>query len=53
MKIFFLNFEQYEGDWFDNQMHGRGVYSWPDKRLYEGEYQFDKKQGFGIYIWND
>ena len=43
----------YEGDWFDNQMHGKGVYFWPDGRRYEGDYYMDKKQGYGTYYWPD
>jgi hypothetical protein len=34
----------YDGDWYDNKMHGYGVYCWKDGRRYEGQYFMDKKQ---------
>ena len=37
----------------DNNMHGKGVYTWPDGRKYDGFYHRDKKHGFGIYSWAD
>lgn len=58
----------YEGDWLNNNMHGKGVYTWKDGRRYEGEYLNDKKhvdfksyylhsyfnnQGYGTYAWAD
>jgi hypothetical protein len=36
-----------------NQLHGQGVYTWPDGRSYVGEYRLDKKHGVGIYSWPD
>ena len=33
----------YRGDWMNDNMHGKGVYTWNDGRKYEGEYQNDKK----------
>lgn len=44
---------RYEGEWLDNNMHGKGIYTWKDGRKYEGEYVNDKKQGHGIYVWAD
>lgn len=41
----------YEGEYRLNQMHGRGLYIWPDGRKYNGEYSKDKKNGFGVYYW--
>ena len=38
--------KRYEGDWKDNNMHGKGIYTWKDGRKYEGEYLNDKKHGF-------
>jgi len=34
-------------------MHGKGIFTWADKRKYEGEYFDDKKQGHGIFTWPD
>lgn len=28
----------YEGSWYQNKMHGKGVYNWNDGRRYEGNY---------------
>jgi len=33
----------YQGDWLNNNMHGKGVYTWKDGRRYDGEYLNDKK----------
>ena len=37
----------------DNNMEGKGVYTWADGRRYQGEYFKDKKHGFGKYTWAD
>ena len=29
---------KYIGEWLDNFMHGKGVFSWPDGRKYEGDF---------------
>ena len=42
---------KYIGDWKNNKMDGRGVFSWPDGRSYEGEYKDDKKHGIGHFKW--
>jgi len=44
---------RYEGEWYNNCMHGKGIYTWPDGRKYEGEYNYDKKHGYGILTWTD
>ena len=52
----------YEGEWKNNNMHGKGIYTWKDGRKYEGsylliivlgEYTMDKKHGKGAYTWAD
>lgn len=43
----------YIGDWYENMMHGDGVYMWQDGRIYKGMYDKDKKNGYGIYLWAD
>jgi len=35
----------FKGEWFDNKMHGYGVFTWADGRVYEGDYVDDKKEG--------
>ncbi|MFN9905335.1 MAG: membrane-binding protein, partial [bacterium] len=41
------------GQWKNNKMEGRGVFTWPDGRKYEGEYLDDKKEGKGTFYWPD
>ena len=48
-EYFIHNLQIYEGEWLENKMHNRGIYSWKDGRKYEGEYQQDLKHGFGVY----
>ena len=26
----------YQGDFYDNNIHGRGIYKWADGRVYDG-----------------
>ncbi len=44
---------EYSGEWKDNKMHGKGIFSWKDGRRYEGEYIDDKKHGYGEFSWPD
>ena len=44
---------QYNGEWRDNKMHGKGEFRWADGRVYNGEYVNDKKHGKGVYSWPD
>lgn len=39
----------YLGEWYDQKLHGLGIYKWKDGKVYKGEYFNDKKHGFGIY----
>ena len=34
--------ETYTGEWKDNKMHGKGIFTWKDGRKYDGEYVDDK-----------
>jgi hypothetical protein len=34
----FSNNNNYEGYWENGEMHGFGIFQWPDKKLYLGEY---------------
>lgn len=34
-------------------MHGKGIFTWPDKKQYNGEYVDDKKEGYGEFYWPD
>jgi len=35
----------HKGEWFNNKMHGFGVYKWPEggvSKIYKGEFKNDK-----------
>jgi hypothetical protein len=43
----------FNGEWLNNKMHGKGVFTWSDGRKYEGDYHDDKKSGYGVFTWPD
>jgi hypothetical protein len=53
LKIRWADGREYSGEWKDNKMHGKGIFSWKDGRRYEGEYIDDKKHGYGEFSWPD
>ena len=40
----------YDGHSLMDQMHGPGVYIWPDGAMYEGDYREHKKHGYGVQV---
>ena len=32
------NGDKYDGNWRNDKMHGRGIYTWADERKYEGDF---------------
>lgn len=44
---------KYQGQWKNNNLHGRGVFSFADGRKYCGEYVDNKKHGYGTFNWPD
>ena len=38
----------YIGEFYNNNIHGKGVYTWADNRKYEGEWRGNKMHGKGI-----
>merc|ERR1712139_530121 len=36
-----------------NQMHGKGIFTWTNGRQYMGEYRHDQKEGYGWFKWPD
>ena len=36
--------KKYIGDWLENKMHRKGVFTWSDGKKYEGDYFNDKKK---------
>eukprot|EP01036_Dinobryon_divergens_P027123 gene27123-35844_t len=50
--MIFSNGDRYEGDWKDNKLAGRGVYTWAaDTSRYDGHYQEGKKIGRGVFTF--
>ncbi|CEG48394.1 Phosphatidylinositol-4-phosphate 5-kinase [Plasmopara halstedii] len=45
--------EQYEGEWLNDQMHGRGRYCFGTGAIYDGEFQTNLFHGKGTYYWTD
>ncbi len=43
--------EKYEGEFKDNNIHGRGKYQFASGAIYEGEWVNNKFQGRGTYTW--
>lgn len=45
--------ETYEGEFKDNNFHGKGVYKWSTKKTYSGEWADGKMNGEGEFTWKD
>ena len=43
----------YQGDFYDNNIHGHGKYKWADGREYTGDWVCNKMHGKGLFTWED
>ena len=43
----------YEGEWFEDQMHGEGKFTYASGSSYQGQWQTNKYQGKGTYQFPD
>lgn len=43
------NGTSYEGQWLNDQMHGRGIQTFQDSTIYEGEFLNNKAEGVGQF----
>lgn len=43
IKVEYEKINSKKGHWLNNNMHGKGVYTWKDGRKYDGDYLNDKK----------
>ena len=43
----------YDGDFKDNMITGKGVYTWTDGRVYKGDWFNNKMHGKGFFTWVD
>jgi len=41
--------ELYEGEWFEDKMHGYGIYYFPDGAVYKGNWKNNVFSGHGVY----
>ena len=47
------NNEIYEGGFYNDQMHGWGVYKWSNGTIYTGNYINELKEGYGELYFKD
>ncbi len=45
------NGDIYLGEFKDNAIWGKGVYTWKDQRKYDGEFKNNKMDGQGTFTW--
>lgn len=50
-KIVFKDGRNYNGDWKNNTMDGRGIFSWDNGDKYNGDYKNNIKEGNGVYSY--
>ena len=47
----FTNGKRYNGDWFEGDMHGKGIMKYTDG-YYEGDWVHDKRERKGKFLWS-
>ena len=47
------NGDKYEGQMFQNQMHGRGIFTSSQGYVYTGEFKFGKPSGIGKLVYDN
>lgn len=45
--------DTYTGNFKDNMLCGKGVFTWHDGRVYDGEFLDDKRHGYGLMRYPD
>lgn len=53
LKFWCRNGDKYAGEYFEDKIHGFGVYRFANGHCYEGSWHEDRKQGFGTYIFRN
>lgn len=44
----------YDGEFLENNMHGKGIYKWANMvKEYEGDWVQNKMHGKGLFKWSD
>ena len=44
-------YRNYNGDWINNTMDGKGVFNWGNECKYNGDYKNNKREGKGVYSY--
>lgn len=52
-KMYYANRDYYEGQWFNGQKNGKGVYIWSDKNVYPGIFTFPRTSKYTGQWEND
>ena len=47
------NGSSYEGNFENNNINGKGIYVFCDKRVYVGDWVNNKIEGHGVFTWPD
>lgn len=50
---YFSSGDQYEGEWMNDEPHGKGTYTYNCGEVFRGEYLSGKKHGLGMYYFDD
>lgn len=48
--VFWVTGEQYRGDWKDNKLHGKGIFTYKNGDKYEGDWQNGLRHGLGTFF---
>jgi hypothetical protein len=53
-KLKYPDGSEYEGQFRNNQKHGKGVMRWPNgEKTYDGEWENDTAKGYGTFTWQE
>lgn len=50
---FIIQDEEYEGEFYEGKLTGKGIFKWKNKDSYIGDVVNRKMHGIGKYIWQD
>lgn len=48
-----MKFNQFEGEYKNDQKEGKGIFIWEAGNKYEGDYSGDERHGWGTMSWID
>lgn len=47
--VYYVNGDQYTGEWHDNLQEGKGTYKWKSGAIYDGDFVSGERCGYGTY----